>query len=254
MSDADAELLFAGTGFGKRDAPASAEVSITKRINLRRTDHLVAQCLQPYDVSPVEEISYVDLFNFAKKGNKYVVHYSELCSDDAYKVGVGLSRHAHLLLKAGEMLKDATFAAVVDKTMLSKATTAFNTLEPSLKLLDVGTAALRTSGTGVSSMSSLKRASGVVPEAAALEKAAKALYKYYAEPSPLRAILSILGKGGVAFNVLVAERMAVAYVKAGKATEEDFVKAMAARVAAGSSETQNEEDGSIMALVGNKKK
>ena len=105
----------------------------------------------------------------------------------------------------------------------------------------------------VSSMSSFKRASSVVPARAALEDAAKALYKYCAEPSPLRALLSILGKGGLAFNVLVAERMAVAYVKAGQAKEEDFVKAMVARVAAGSSETQNEEDGSIMALVGKKK-
>ena len=45
----------------------------------------------------------------------------------------------------------------------------------------------------------------------------------------------------------------MAYVKAGQAKEEDFVKAMVARVAAGSSETPNEEDGSIMALVGKKK-
>ena len=100
--------LFEGVG-AKRASSAmeGAEESDKKRVNLRRSDHLVVQCTMPFDTSPLSDVSDIDLWAYAKKGNKYVDHFSELCSDDKYKVGVGISRHAHLLLQAGAMLEDA---------------------------------------------------------------------------------------------------------------------------------------------------
>jgi len=251
MGDADMDELFAGVG-AKRgvSAIAGAEESEQKRVNLRRSDHLVVQSLMPFDTSPLSEVKDPELWAYAKKGNKYVENFSELCSDDKYKVGVGLSRHAHLLLQAGLMLNEPKTMAILDSKVLENAMKEFKVLKPHLTILDIGTSALRSSGVP-SSMASFKKKNALVADAAAIEKAAKAFFNYYAKASALRGLLCVLGRGGVSFNVMVADRVAVAFIKVGKATEQTFVDAMVARVAAGSStKGADEDDGSFMALTG----
>ena len=153
-----------------------------------------------------------------------IFHLSDPGTYDKQKVGIGISRHAHLLLKAGLRLQDTMYVAILNKNILLEAMAQFTALKPHLLALDIGSIPIRITGSA-SSMSSLAEQECVY--LAALETAAKAFHKYYSQPSVLRWLLSILGKGGT-FNTLFADRMAVDYVNVGKVSEGDFVQAMIA--------------------------
>jgi len=152
-----------------------------------------------------------------------IFHVSDPGTYDKQKVGIGISRHAHLLLKAGLRLKDTMYVAILNKNIYLEAMTQFTALEPHLMALDI--CSMPTRITGAASSMTLGVQEWV--HLAALENAAKAFHQYYSQPSVLRWLLSILGKGGT-FNTLDADRMAVDYVKVGKVSEGDFVQAMIA--------------------------
>ncbi len=113
LNGAAAALLGAegvDSGYSQRESKTG-----DKRFKLGRYEQVGPHVLNVAGVSPIHECSNRALWSTAQKGNKSVMFYSELCSNDAYRQGIARSRHAEAMLALGVVLEDEVNAMEVHK-------------------------------------------------------------------------------------------------------------------------------------------
>ena len=111
-----------------------------KRIILKDNESVAAVLFRPWEASPLDMTPPKDLWSYIASGTKYIQYHSELAAQTQhvdsqhacdYRVGVGLSRHAGLIVNLIERLRtDAYLKAILDKDVYKKAMAESMTLPP----------------------------------------------------------------------------------------------------------------------------
>ena len=102
---------------GKRQDAAPADGG-ERRTKLRRYDKMAAQCLNPEGVSPIHNADLRGVWELAMLGNKDAKYFSELCDEDDYQRGVGISSAAEAIFSMGTALEQPVFRAVLQERVL----------------------------------------------------------------------------------------------------------------------------------------
>ena len=217
---------------GKRQGD-DMEEGEERRTKLRRYDKMAAQCLNPEGVSPIHKADLRGVWEMAMAGNKGAKYFSELCDEDGYRRGVGISRAAEAILSMGAALEQPVFRSVVQKPVLDRAMAEWNQLKAHVETLNGGKASTTTkTSTSLWTQSKQKEGDKVaVPEASAVEAAANHLYDFLVKKdSALRAFVEILSQGGVFYSAHVADKVLRAGIHYGEINKEDFCTAAKKRL------------------------
>ena len=207
-----------------------------KRVTLKDSESVAAVMFKAWEASSLENHQPKELWKYIAQGNKFIEYHSELAATAEtggdYRVGVGLSRHAGLLVNTIERLKDdQTLKRLLVKDHLDKAMAEANHLLPHLKKLNFGKGSLTKDDVN-ESLKNLKNKRARTEEAVSfaseedIEKAVKVLFDWLtAETSALRGLLAILSAGGLPYAAMAGERTLRAWAEAGGATAETATRA-----------------------------
>ena len=229
----DAAGLFGGPAARDGDG---AEGTNKKRVTLKDSESVAAVMFKAWEASTLEIHQPKELWKYIAQGNKYIEYHSELAATAEaggdYRVGVGLSRHAGLLVNAIERLKeDQSLKRLIVKGAYDKAMGEANHLLPHLKKLNFGKGSL-TKDEGNESLKNLKNKRARTEEAVILaseediEIAVKVLLEWLGmEKSALRGLLVVLSAGGLPYAAMAGERTLRAWTEAGGATAESATRA-----------------------------
>lgn len=226
-----AEGLF-GAGLQAESAKAEA-----RRVKLFPWDSVAAQLLEPYGESAFDNLTLDKLWTAASRGNRKAAYHSHLCAsqvDDAWHVGAGISQTASSLLAAIKNFKSAEMQQLIKPELYTKVEEEIATLEPALKMLNLGRGSQTQQDTG-SFRDTKKRKVGEapaeMPTASDMAKAAQALHAWLKkERSPFRSLLFILSGSNSYYTAHVAETVARAAVEKKPMTADHFQEAMIARM------------------------
>ena len=228
----DAAGLFGGVPTRDGDGESSGK----KRVSLKDSESVAAVMLKSWEASLLEDVQLKELWNYISQGTKYIEYHSELAATEStggdYRVGVGLSRHAELLVNVIERLKqDEGLKRLIVKEYYERAMTEARELLPHLKKLHFGKGSLKKydakeSLRNLKNKRSLTEEVVVYPSEQDLDKAAAVLYKWLqSEASPLRALLLVISAGGLPYAATAGEMTLRAWVQGGGATEETVSRA-----------------------------
>eukprot|EP00973_Karenia_brevis_P093869 12419547-Karenia_brevis.AAC.1 len=134
--------IFGAAAKGTKDQPKE------KRFKLKNVDSVAAKCLDPWDVSLLDDTDLPQLWGIVQKGDKYAHFFSNLAAqkeehNGKYRVGVGMSQHCEVCINSIEQLKsNDDLRKCLDKKVLGKAVEEGNALLPHLKVLNAGKGSL----------------------------------------------------------------------------------------------------------------
>ena len=177
-----------------------------------------------------------DLWSYIASGTKYIEYHSEPAAQSQhvdsqhawdYRVGVGLSRHAGLLVNMIERLRaDLYFKATLDKDAYKKAMTEAMGLLPHLQTLNFGKGSVhRGEPENVGLRGLRKRARDderkEFPSEGDIDAAVVEVFAWLERPqSALRGLLVVLSAGGLPYAAMAGERTLRAWIQCGNATAE----------------------------------
>lgn len=200
-----------------------------RRRYLRRADHVCVKGIDPSMRSALADANLEEVWTSICEGDKYCSFYSEFCDNDVYRRGVAISRTVESLMLLESFLSDSHVAMVVEKVVLQKAKTEFETyLKPFISVLNGGKASLSKKNTLFGGGGARMKAI----DGQAVERAVDGFYKWLKnENSILRSVLYVVSFGAVPWVAYVAEKVARAAAddKGGKLSREDFIRAAQAR-------------------------
>ena len=177
-----------------------------------------------------------DLWSYIASGTKYIQYHSELAAKsehvdfeggDDYRVGVGLSRHAGLLVNMIERLRtDVYLRAILDKDAYKKAMTEGLALLPHLQTLNFGKGSVHRGeqeNVGLRGLRKRGRDDELkeFPSEADIDAAVVEVFAWLERSqSPLRGLLVVLSAGGLPYAAMAGERTLRAWIQGGNATSE----------------------------------
>lgn len=220
----------------KRRAPPEKH---ERRVKLREDESVAKMLFNPWDCSRLDNVTPKELWDHVAQGDEWIMFHTELAAQEAsggaYRVGVGLSRSAGVLIKCLERLESENVRLIMDGDKLDRALVEARDLLPHLRVLNFGKGSETTEN---ASYLKTWRKQAVDARAshteAEIKDAAKNLHAWLAkEQTPLRGILSILAGGGLFFAGYAAELTLRGWVKGGGATEATAQAAALARGLAG---------------------
>jgi hypothetical protein len=178
----------------------------------------------------------MELWGYISAGTKYIAYHSELAArlEDhttrpawAYRVGVGLSRHAGLLVNLIERLRtDKALIALLAEQPLRNATVEADALFPHLQVLNFGKGSAFRAEQEHAGLRSLKRRGREeerrhFSSEAQIDEAVTALFAWLTKPqSALRGLLLVLAASGLPYAAMVGERTLISWIQGGGATVE----------------------------------
>ena len=145
----------ASTAKAKGAAATGAEASTERRDKLFVYDAAAVQALNPYGCSQFTDSIPEEVWNMVTKGNNRAKFHSELASDDAWRIGVGISRTAETLLEGIQMLKTDNVEKLLKPEPLELALDEAAALQPHLEVLNFGKGSEKDASPG--NLASLKR-------------------------------------------------------------------------------------------------
>lgn len=177
-----------------------------------------------------------ELWQYISAGTKYIAYHSELAArlEDhatrsawAYRVGVGLSRHAGLLVNVIERLRtDKALIALLAKRPLENATAEAEALLPHLQILNFGKGSANRAEQENLGLRSLRKRprdeeSKRFSSEAEIDEAVTVLFAWLQKPhSALRGLLLVLAASGLPFAAMAGERTLRSWIQGGNATAE----------------------------------
>ena len=178
-----------------------------------------------------------ELWRYISAGTKYIAYHSELAAREeehatrsawAYRVGVGLSRHAGLLVNLIERLRtDKALIALLAEQPLKNATVEAEALFPYLQVLNFGKGSAFRAEQEHAGLRSLKRRGREedtgrhFSSEAQINEAVTALFAWLTKPhSALRGLLLVLAASGLPFAAMAGERTLISWIQGGGATVE----------------------------------
>ena len=186
--------------------------------------------------SPVDSTPPTELWHYISAGTKFIAYHSELAARQeehatrsawAYRVGVGLSRHAGLLVNFVERLRtDKALIALLAEQPLKNATVEAEALFPYLQVLNFGKGSAFRAEQEHAGLRSLKKRgreedSKQFPSEAQIDEAVTALFAWLTKPhSALRGLLLVLAASGLPFAAMAGERTLISWIQGGGATVE----------------------------------
>ena len=212
------------------------EAPLKKRVSLKDSESVAASMLKSWQASVLQDVPSKELWNYISQGTKHIEYHSELAATDSnggdYRVGVGISRHAELLVNIIERLKeDKSLKRLIVRDAYDRAMIEANELLPHLKKLNFGKGSLNKYVVE-KSLNKLKKKRPfsedvvIYPSEKELEKAVKVLFQWLqSKASSLRALLVILSSGGLFYVAMAGDRTLLAWVQGGEATEESATRA-----------------------------
>ena len=194
---------------------AGTEATAERRDKLFVYDAAAVQALNPYGCSQFTDSAPEEVWNMVSKGNNRAKFHSELASDEAWRIGVGISRTAETLLEGIRVLKTDNVAKLLKPDPLKLALDEATALQPHLEALNFGKGSEKDVGPG--NLASLKRRrledAAAPPSKEEVTQAADALRAWLQKNnSPLRAIFVVLAASGAFWAAHVAEKVARAAV------------------------------------------
>ena len=245
----------ASTDQASVNAPAASGVDIfgaaakddkkkEKRIQLKNCDTVAAKSFDPWGVSVIDEMPMEKLWKIAKTGDQYAQFYTELAATSEtggdYRVGIGISRFAGLMLEvikeleSRNDLKQCLVAKVLDKAIKEA-----KELKPHLTVLNAGKVAFAESKQEKFGGYKKRRLNPVDTKeehnTTAIENAAKKVWQFIqlGTDSNLRMLMNILSSGGIFFAGQAADKTMRAWANhCEDASEEKFVVGIKARMTA----------------------
>ena len=146
----------APTGQGNaKDETKTEQQATERRDKLFVYDAAAVQALNPYGCSQFTDSAPEEVWNMVTKGNNRAKFHSELASDDAWRIGVGISRTAETLVEGIQMLKTDNMAKLLKPEPLKLALDEATALQPHLEILNFGKGSEKDAGPG--NLASLKR-------------------------------------------------------------------------------------------------
>jgi hypothetical protein len=232
--------LFGLLGGEKRKGDGEADGGpMEKRSSLRKYEQVAAQVLACEGVSPIHECSNAQLWKFAQTGNKGVLFFSEFCSDDPYRRGIGGSRHAETMQNFGQVLEDPMMEKLLNTDILKKVKDEYAAIKPMLATLNGG----KTSGgTSKSFLTMCKQ--DVKKEQAPVEEAAAAVYEWLSnENSAIHGFLQVMSWGGVFYAAMCSDKVARCAMdpSCGKISKVQYQELMVARLCGKEGALQNDD-------------
>jgi len=82
--------------------------------------HFSSAALNPTGESQIGSVALKTLWNHCSKGNKAVKFHSNLCSEDSFRQGVGISQAAECLLTAFSKIKSKAVQALLREDVYEK--------------------------------------------------------------------------------------------------------------------------------------
>ena len=218
-------------------AAAAQESSEARRTKLYPWDSVAAQMFEPHGVSALDTMTLKELWEGTARGNKKVSYHSHLCADaskDAWHVGAGVSLTAATLIHAIEFFKSSDMSRLIKEDLFAKVSKEIDSLEPSLRVLNLGKGSRTEQDTGSFRAAKRLRASTgtAKPQVTEdeLKSAARILHAWLQQPqSALRSVLFALSGSGTYYAAHAAELVARAAIAHKPMKEEDFVHAMITR-------------------------
>ena len=202
-------------GATTKGGAADPKTPTERRDKLFVYDAAAVQALNPYGCSQFTDSGAEEVWNMVIKGNNRAKFHSELASDDAWRIGVGISRTAETLLEGIQVLRTDNMAKLLKTEPLKLALDEAAALQPHLEVLNFGKGSEKDSGPG--NLASLKRrkldTAAAPPSKEAVTEAADALRAWLQKnSSPLRAIFMVLAGSGALWAAHVAEKVARAAI------------------------------------------
>ena len=181
-----------------RASSQEAKIDGGRRVKLWKPDTVAAQVLNPYGKSvALETMGTEALWTCSKKGNKHAAFHTEPASDDAGRIGIGISRTAETLLAVIAALREENMGKLLRPEPLAAALREADELEVHLRALNAG----KGVGTGKGEMSFCRAPQASAPTQAKatgkdIAEACEVLQKWFSKPQrPLRAVLHLLSSG-----------------------------------------------------------
>ena len=216
---------------------AAPESNEARRTKLYPWDSVAAQMFEPHGVSALDSMTLKELWEGTARGNKKVSYHSHLCADaskDAWHVGAGVSLTAATLINAIDFIKGGDMSRLIKEDLFTKVSKEIESLEPSLRILNLGKGSRTEQDTGSFRAAKRLRASAgtVKPQVTEdeLKSAARVLHAWLQKPqSALRSMLFVLSGSGTYYAAHAAELVARAAIAHKPMSEEDFVHAIVMR-------------------------
>ena len=142
-------------GATNKGGAADPKTPAERRDKLFVYDAAAVQALNPYGCSQFTDSAPEEVWNMVTKGNNRAKFHSELASDDAWRIGVGISRTAETLVEGIQMLKTDNMAKLLKPEPLKLALDEATALQPHLEILNFGKGSEKDAGPG--NLASLKR-------------------------------------------------------------------------------------------------
>ena len=186
--------------------------------------------------SPLDMTPPTELWQYITAGTKYIAYHSDLAARQedhdtrstwAYRVGVGLSRHAGLLVNfIQRLLADNDLIGLLAKQPLQNATVEAEALLPYLQILNFGKGSAYRAEQEHAGLRTLKKRgceedNKHFSSEAAIDEAVAALFDWLNKPqSALRGLLLALVASGLPFAAMAGERTLCSWIQGGSATVE----------------------------------
>ena len=214
------------------------ESSDERRTKLFPWDSVASQLFEPWGESSLDSLSLEQVWQGARKGNKKTRYHSHLCADpntDGWHVGAGISQTAEVLLLAIKNWQSQDMQRLIREDLYAKVTEEIATLEPALKVLNVGEGSQESRDTGSFRQAKKQKTSTTsqaTPTGEQLIHAATVLHKWLSQKhSAFRSALFILAGKDTYYAAHAASTVARAAVIHQPFSAEHIVAAMKARIA-----------------------
>lgn len=241
LFSADALAALRATSDNGAGSSATPPQEKGRRTALYGADSVQLFMLNPWGCSVLDEADDATLWSACAKGNKVAAYHTELAATDPYRLGVGISKTAQVLVEAIEKLQnDRLLQLLLKEEPYQRAVDEGTALLPWLKRLNAGPGVKDNAETqSLSAVKKRLRATSATPPAPThtAEEAKTATEHFVAwlkkESSALRDILEILGAAGVMWSAHAAERTARAWLKCKPEPDAAILEAVRARAATG---------------------
>ena len=230
-------------GAAAAGAATGAEKETKKRQMLKNVDTVASKVLDPYGVSIIDDIAYETLWDITKKGDKWAEFFSGFAAGPntggVYRQGVAFSQFAQTYQAAIEQMEtNDNLKKILAPNVLAKALEEANELKVHFGRLNAGKGSQNTGQSKSDSFGAVKKRAAPetttpVPTSVELKESATAVHAWLMKgtDSNLRMVINFLGCGGVFYACQCHDKVARAFVKAEKPTEEDFFKMIHSRFA-----------------------
>ena len=205
---------------GRHDEPA---LPVDKK---QRTDHYISaghqlsrKLLDPHGLNELDDITLLNLWAKANKGDEHTPRYTEYAVlDDLNYPGLALSKSMkNLGLAMKHLMNDDEAGQIIDGKIYALLRVEWASLEQHVTVLSGGQMRKENGG-----KLNAYRAVPVEPEKATAS--AKHVYQWLNGESTFRSILKFLSKGGLFYTAFCNEKLTRAYLVGNNISEDGFVK------------------------------